>query len=90
MNNNPYTSKYFVTDEMEVIKFDRFRIREYFSLLPFCFKYSVWTGKWFSKIKVKEQALKYRLRMFDGWTYSFYWSKWNLSWEIVEIIEDDK
>ena len=91
MNNNPYTSKYFTTNEMEVIEFNRFRIKECFSLFPFCFKHFVWTGKWFSKIKVKEQALKYRVQMFDdGWTYSFYWGGWNLVWEFVEIIEDDK
>ena len=41
-------------------------------------------------ITVKQQKVKDRYLGFNEWNYQHYWSKWELSWVLTKIIEDEK
>lgn len=70
---------------------DRFRIRNSFCIFPFIFTSNgdyIKTGKWFSKIKIKQQASKFRVQHFDdGLTYQHFWGKWSLQWKTIDIVK---
>jgi len=82
-----------ISEDYEIEKVNRYRIRLVFSLFPFIiingFKSDFhWIGKWFKYITIREQLVKYRIKYFDdGWTYQYYWGGWKEKWQLIEIVK---
>lgn len=88
--------KKLITENWERKYTGEFRVRKVLSILPFIIINGEdsdfhWTGKWFKYVTIQEQKVKDRYLEFDdGWNYQHYWGKWELSWVLTKIIEDEK
>jgi hypothetical protein len=83
-------------EDWERIYTGQYRKKKVLSILPFIVVDGEksdfhWTGKWFKYVTIQEQKVKDRYLEFDdGWNYQHYWGKWELSWVLTKIIEDEK
>ena len=82
--------------EVEHILTEERKLKKRLSIFPFIIrdtvdgKQSIWTGKWFSWVIVKERKQLTRYLEFDdGWSYQSYWGEWKEEWLIEEIITDE-
>jgi hypothetical protein len=88
--------KKLITENWERKYTGELRVRKVLSILPFIIVNGEdsdfhWTGKWFKYVTIQEQKVKDRYLEFDdGWNYQHYWGKWELSWVLTKIIEDEK
>ena len=70
--------------EYEYLKTDHTQKRTFFAIFPILIK-----GKfrWMKFVKVRERLCFQRFLGFDdGWSYQFYWKKWEETWEKEEIL----
>lgn len=71
--------------DYEVKETDRTIVKTMFTIFP------LWIGKkfrWFKKCRVRYRLYLSRRKEFDdGWTYSYYWTKWKHEFRMEEILD---
>jgi len=66
----------------------KYRNKKVFSLFGFIITNGVIirTGKYFKYVEIIEEKVKVRYLDFDdGWTYKFFWTKWEEKWIFNKI-----
>lgn len=73
--------------DYQIRRLNKFRDIEVFSLffISFAGKFLI-TNKFFGKIKVRQQRIKFRYCYLNEFNYKVRWKKWQKKWETIKIL----
>ena len=80
-----------IESKYQIIRHDKYRYKKILSIgfiISSGFDSDIhWTGKWFKRIRIKQQLIEERFAYFDdGIDFKYKWDEWTPKWKFIKLI----